>query len=145
MFANLIARFGLLKVISVGLITVLVLGFGMKYGWAEFQVWRLGNKVEKVTAQRDQARAETKVARKDEVQTGRSADITAKTTAAQDQHASAQREATAKTVEVIRERIRQVPVPAATPADDPVVRRAIGEAIARAQAAQDRLQGTPPR
>lgn len=140
--ATLIARYGAIRVFGGVAVLLVAMAFSGVLGWAKVKAWYYEGKAERVTVQRDQARAETKVARKDEAQLERSTAITADTTAAQDKTASDQRAATTQTVEVIRERIREVPV-AVLPADDPVVRLAVEQARARAQAASDRLQGTP--
>lgn len=142
MFANLVARFGLLRVIGAGLLLVLMLSLAGKLGWTSVKAWYYEGKADHMEVQRDTARAETKVARKDEAQTARAAETTATTVAAQDQHAAQISEATSHATEVIDERIRQAP-PAAVVPDDPVVRREADQAYLRAQAAEDRLRGTP--
>jgi hypothetical protein len=141
-----IVKYGLPKVIGAGAALLVVLLVVGSLGWNKARAWYYEIKAERAIEQRDVARAETKVARKDEAQVTRAAGTTAETVAAQDTHVAAQREATGKTDEVIHDRIRQAPVaPAAAPADDPVVRGAVNAAVARAQGAEARLRGTPSR
>jgi hypothetical protein len=111
--------------------------------WPRITTWYYHRQDTKHVAQRDQARAEVKVARQDEAQVTRSAEISTATTTAQDAHASAQRAATTQDVEAIHERIRADPAPALPP-DDRLVRLVVDQARARAQAAADRVRGTPP-
>jgi FtsZ-interacting cell division protein ZipA len=143
MFESLILRFGVAKVTAaIGVLLIAIFLSGL-FGFAKFKAWYYHHQDVKHVAQRDQARAERDIARKDEAQVERSSTISASTVAAQDQHAGAQRAATTQSSEVIRERIRQVPVVVPVP-DDPVVRAAANEAVARAQAAADRVRGAPP-
>lgn len=143
---GLVLKFGLTRVIGAGVLLLLLLAAGGYVGWNKIHVAFLQHQDTKHVAQRDQARAETKVARKDEAQVTRASEIAATTTTAQDHHTAATRAATVRSTEAIHERIRQAPVaPAAAPADDPVVRDAVDQALARAQAAADRLQGTSGR
>ena len=138
---TLIERYGLPHVAGVVAVLLIVLYYASTLGLAKAKAWYYERKVERVTDQRDKAMGERDVARKDEVQVTRSAGITATTVAAQDQHATAQRDATKNNVEDIRERILKVPVVVLVP-DDPVVRQRVQEAVVRAQAAQARLRGT---
>lgn len=144
MWEKLVLKYGLPKLIGAGVIVLLLASFGVAYNWQKIKVWYYKGKVERVTEQRDVARAETKVARRDEAQTARAAEITDKTVAAQDTHAQATRQAVAHSTEVIHEVVRQNP-PAVLPADDLRVRAEADAAYARAQAADHRLQRTTRR
>ena len=139
---TLVDRYWITRVAGAAVVLLFVLYYGATLGLAKAKAWYYENKVERVTDQRDTARAETKVARQDEAQVTRSAGITATTVAAQDQHAATQRTDTAKTVETIHDQIRRMPVVAPLP-DDPVVRNAAEEARTRAQGAADRLRRAP--
>jgi hypothetical protein len=138
-----IAKYGLMKVIGAGLILLIVLFYGGMLGWSKTKAWYYEGKSQRLEAKLETSRAETKVARQDEKQVTQSAEITASTVQAQDEHAADTRAATTDATEAIHERIVQVPVTVRVP-DDPIVRQRVAEARARAQAAADRLRGTPP-
>lgn len=143
-FFKAVERWGVVRVtgaIAVGLVVVF---FVSLLGFTKIKAAYYEHKAEHVTEQRDQARVERDVARKDEAQVERSSTISTATVAAQDAHATATRAATTHAVEAIHERIREVPVVVPVP-DDPVVRASVDEAIRRAQAAADRLQRAPSR
>lgn len=139
---TLIDRYGLARVAGAAVALLAVIYYAGTLGLAKAKAWYYENKVERVTEQRDTARAEATVARKDEAQVTRSAGITAITVAAQDQHAAIQHATTAKTVETIHDQIRRMPVVAPL-SDDPVVRNAAEESRVRAQSAADRLRRAP--
>lgn len=126
----------------LGLIAAAVLAIGGILGFAKFKAWYYQGKSERLEAKLEVSQAETKVARQDEAQGARSATAAATTVAAQDTHADAHRAGTTQATEVIRERIREVPV-VVPAADDLLVRAEVDKARARAQAAQDRVRGTP--
>lgn len=128
--------------VKLGLALALALIVSGLFVWPKITTWWYHRQDIKHTAQRDQARAEVKVARKDEAQVTRAGTITAKTVAAQDTHARAQRTATAKDIEAIHERIEAAPA-VCLPADDLIVRQRVDQALQRAKGAADRLQGTP--
>jgi uncharacterized membrane protein YciS (DUF1049 family) len=141
---TLILKYGLPKLLfAAGLALVLSI-VGVSFGWAKLSAWYYHRKADHLEQKLEVSKAETKVARKDEAQVTAAAAITKTTVAAQDAHAASTRTATTRATGVIYERVRLAPVaPAAAPADDPVVRAAVDQAIARAQAASDRLRGTP--
>lgn len=136
----LIAKYGYFKLACIAFVILLVLFYGSILGIAKFKGWYYEGKSERLEAKLETSKAETKVARKDEAQVTKAAEITGDTVKAQDQHAAENRAATQTTVEVIHERIKTVPVVVPVP-DDPIVRDAVEQARARAQAAADRLQG----
>lgn len=138
--SSLVARFGLLRVVGAGVLLLAVLWFAGVLGWSKAKAWYYEGKSDRLAVKLETSRAETKVARKDEKQVERAGEITADTIAAQDTRAAATEAATTQTVEVIRERIKNVPVVVPV-ADDPIVRDAVAEARKRAEAAQDRLRG----
>jgi cytoskeletal protein RodZ len=137
-----IAKYGLMKVIGAGVILLVVVIYVGKLGWAETKGWYYQGKSVRLEGKLETSRAETKVARQDEKQVTQSAEITASTVEARDEHAADTRAATTEATEAIHERIVQVPVTVRVP-DDPIVRQRVAEARARAQAAADRLRGTP--
>lgn len=136
-FPELIAKFGLLRVIGYGLALVAILYLT---AWPRITSWWHENKADRLEQQRDQARGVARIKTREAEQTGRSSTIASNTTAAQDAAAIKIQADTGRATEVIRERIREVPVVVPVP-DDPVVRLAAEQAFARAVAAQDRLQG----
>lgn len=144
MWQKLVLKYGLPKLIGAGVIALLLAIVGISFGWSKIQTWWYKGKSERLEQKLEVSKAETKVARKDEAQVTRASKITNETVAAQDAHADSTRQSVAHATEVIHERIRQNPA-ATLPPDDPVVRDRAREAVARAQAAADRLQGTPPR
>src|SRR6187431_1108174 len=121
MWQKLLLKYGLPKLIGAGVIILLLASFGLAYNWQKLKGWYYHWRLDTVTEQRDVARAETKVARKDEAQVARAATIATETVKAQDAHADSNRQSVVKASEVINERIRQSPA-AQLPADDPVVR-----------------------
>lgn len=137
-----VLRWGAPKVTAAIAIVLVSLFVGGLFGFAKVKAWYYQHQDAKHVSQRDQAREETKIARQDEAQVTRSSAIGTATVAAQDAHGSAQRTAAAAATEVIHERIRKVPVVVPVP-DDPVVRASVDEALRRAQAAADRVRGTP--
>ncbi len=142
MISNLVDRYGAKVVTGAIALLLIVLLVGGLFSCSRIQTWWYAGKAERRTEQRDTARLERDVAKADANQAERATTIATDTVAAQDAHAGAQREATAQSVEVIHERIREVPVPAAVP-DDPIVRVAVAQAVGRAQAARRRVLRTP--
>lgn len=136
----LIAKYGFFKLACFAVVILFMLFYGSILGIAKFKGWYYQGKSERQSVKIETLKTEVKVARKDEAQVTKASEITADTVKAQDQHAAENRAATQNTVEVIHERIKTVPVVIAVP-DDPVVRHAVEQARARAQAASNRLQG----
>lgn len=140
MIQDLIARFGILRVAGAALILAAVLWLGAKYAIAGIKTWMAEKRAERAERALVVEQANNKVLQGDLKQTDRAGDIAAETTTKQDQTAIGQRQNTAKAVEVIHERIVQVPV-AVLPTDDLIVRAAVGQARDRAAAAQGRVRG----
>jgi hypothetical protein len=136
----LIAKYGVFKLACIAGVMLLVFFYGSILGIAKFRGWYYEHKADRLEAKLDTAKAEIKVARKDEAQVIKASEITAKTVDAQDNHAADNRAATNNIVEVIHERIKTVPVVVPVP-DDPIVRDSVEQARIRAQASTDRLQG----
>jgi cytoskeletal protein RodZ len=146
MWERLVLKYGLPKLIGAGVVLSIALIFGGILGWSKMQAWWYKGKAQRLEQKLEVSKQETKVARKDEAQVAGASKITNETVTAQDAHADSTRRVVSVASEVIDERIRQKPVaPAAVIADDPVVRSAAHQAHTRAQAAADRLQGTPSR
>lgn len=142
MLERLIAKYGVLPLAVAAAILCVVLYFGAVLGVSKVKGWFYQKQAERAERMLEYAKAEIKAKAKDLAQTDKAGQIAADTTAKQDETAKGQRQNTAKAVEVIHERIVQVPI-AVLPADDRIVRQAVHQARARATAAQDRVQRAP--
>ena len=142
MIAGLIARFGLARVIGAGVLLLAVLWFGGVLGFSKIKAWYYEGKSERLEVKLKTSRAETKVARQDEAQVTKAAEITDATVTAQDNHAAEARAATKQSSEIIYEIIKADPAPVDSIADTRVLAE-VDKAQHNAQAALDRLQGPP--
>lgn len=126
--------------LAIGLLLAAM--FSGWYGVHKFNDWRHARSLSHVTAQRDQARNDAAIARHEAKQAEQSSAISDAAVKHQDAHARKQRAATAQASEAIHAQIQANPA-ACVPADDPVVRQHVTEAVSRAQAAADSVSGTP--
>lgn len=138
----LIAKYGVFKLACAAFVMLIVLFYASVLGIAKFKGWYYEKKSDRLEVKVETLKGEVKVARKDEAQVTKASEITADTVEAQDKHAAETSAATKTDIEVIHERIQIQPVVVPVP-DDPIVRAAASKAAERAQAAEDRLSGTP--
>lgn len=142
MLERLIAKYGLLPLAVAGFVLFVVLLFGTIAGINKLKAAWYERQADRQKAIAEQAKADTKAVKADLKQTDKAGKIAADTLKDQDRTATGQRVNTAKATKVIHERIIEVPV-LVSAADDPIVRDQVREARLRAQAAADRLSGTP--
>jgi cytoskeletal protein RodZ len=142
MLEKLIAKYGILPLAVAGFVLLIVMYFSVVAGISKIKAAWYERQADRHEAIAEQAKADSKAVKSDLKQTDKAASIAAETTKKQDQTANGQRQNTAKAIEVISERIIEVPVVVPV-ADDPIVRDQVREARIRAQAAIDSMQRAP--
>lgn len=142
MLERLIAKYGFLPLAVSGFVLFVVILFSAIAGINKIKAAWYERQAERQKAIAEVAKADAKAVKADLKQTERAGDIAADTVSKQDRTATGQRQNTAKAIGKINERIIEVPVLVPI-ADDPIVREQVREARLRAQAAADRLSGTP--
>lgn len=139
MWAYLLARFGAVKLAIAGAILLVILAFAGIAGWNKIKASWYESVAESAKAQLKAEKANVKTLQKDLEVTDKAVAVTADTVKKMDKTAIKQRVATAKSKEIVRERIQSQPV--VTTAVDPVVLNAVREARLRAEAASRAVSG----
>ena len=139
-YAYLLARFGAVKLAIAGAILLVILAFAGIAGWNKIKASWYESVAESAKAQLKAEKANVKTLQKDLVSTDKAVAVTVDTVKKMDKSAIKQRVATAKSKEIIRERIQSKPV--VTPVIDPVVLNAVRQARDRAEAASRAVSGT---
>lgn len=139
MYAYLLARFGGVKLAIAGAILLVILAFAGIAGWNKIKASWYESVAESAKAQLKAEKANVKTLQKDLEVTDKAVAVTADTVKKMDKTAIKQRVATAKSKEIVRERIQSQP--AAATVIDPVVLNAVRQARGRAEAASRAVSG----
>lgn len=142
MYAYLLARFGAVKLAIAGAILLVILTFAGIAGWNKIKASWYESVAESAKAQLKAEKANVKTLQKDLASTDKAVAITADTVKKQDKSAIKQRVATAKSKEIVHERIIKNPVVDHIDVIDSVVFNAVREARDRAAAASRAVSGT---
>lgn len=137
-FGKLLAKYGVLPIAAGLFIFIVIAMFAGIAGINKVKSAWFEHKADKAEARAQTAEHNAKVLDKTAKQAVKAIEIADSTTTKQDKAAGKQRAETAKAIEVIHERIVEVPV-SISPAADPVVFEQVRQAADRAQAAIDKL------
>jgi hypothetical protein len=138
--ARLIARYGVFPIAVALFVLLNVCLFAGIAGWNGIRANWYEAKAERIDVKARQAERAAQIAKADTKQTENSADIAVNTTKKQDATATSQRQETAQAKKVIDERIEADPDRVDS---DPIIMLEVVAARYRAQAAADRVSGTP--
>ena len=141
MYAYLLARFGGVKLAIAGLIFVVFLTFAGIAGWNKIKASWYESVAESAKAQLKAEKANVKTLQKDLEVTDKAVRVTVDTVKKMDKTAIKQRVATAKSKEIVHERIIKNPVVDHIDVIDPVVLNAVREARDRAETASRAVSG----
>ena len=139
-FAKLLAKYGVLPLAIAGTVILIIGFFATVAGTSKIKSAWFEHKADKAETRAQAAEQNVKVLEQDAKQANNAIEIAGDTTTKQDQAAGKQRAETAKAIEVIHERIIQVPV-SVNPIADPIVFEQVRQAADRASAAANRVSG----
>ena len=142
MWAYLLARFGGVKLAIAGTILLVILVFAGIAGWNKIKANWYQSVAEAAKAQVQVQKANVKTLQKDLEVTDKAVAVTVDTVKKMDKSAIKQRVATAKSKEIVHERIIKNPVVDHIDVIDPIVLNAVRQARDRAAAASRAVSGT---